>query len=67
MQRQAHTLTILHKYAEYNQLILMESIITLNEALDTPTFYGVNNQNMMCLRNQYPDVQDGECMCLSLH
>ena len=57
MQRQAHTLTILHKYAEYNQLILMESIITLNEALDTPTFYGVNNQNMMCLRNQYPDVR----------
>ncbi|MCR5050140.1 MAG: PhoH family protein [Paludibacteraceae bacterium] len=35
----------------------MESIITLNEALDTPTFYGVNNQNMMCLRNQYPDVR----------
>lgn len=35
----------------------MESIITLNESLDTPTFYGVNNQNMMCLRNQYPDVR----------
>ncbi|MBO4690386.1 MAG: PhoH family protein [Paludibacteraceae bacterium] len=36
---------------------MMESIITLNESLDTPTFYGVNNQNMMCLRNQYPDVR----------
>ena len=35
----------------------MESIITLNESLDTPTFYGVNNQNMRCLRNQYPDVR----------
>ena len=35
----------------------MESIITLNESLDTPTFYGVNNQNMMFLRNQYPDVR----------
>ena len=35
----------------------METIITLNEALDTPTFYGVNNQNMLCLRNQYPDVR----------
>ena len=35
----------------------MESIITLNDALDTLTFYGVNNQNMMCLRNQYPDVR----------
>jgi phosphate starvation-inducible PhoH-like protein len=35
----------------------MESIITLNEALDTPTFYGVNNQNMLCLRNQHPDVR----------
>ena len=35
----------------------MEHIINLNDALDTPTFYGVNNQNMLCLRNQYPDVR----------
>jgi len=35
----------------------MEHIITLNDALDTPTFYGVNNQNMLCLRNQHPEVR----------
>lgn len=34
-----------------------EQIIQLNEALDTPTFYGVNNQNMQCLKNQHPDVR----------
>ena len=32
----------------------MESIISLNEALDTATFYGVNN--ILCLKNQPPDV-----------
>lgn len=35
----------------------MESIITLNDALDTPTFYGVNNSNILCLKNQNPDVR----------
>ena len=35
----------------------MEKILSLNDALDTPTFYGVNNQNMLCLRNQHPDVR----------
>ena len=35
----------------------METIITLNDALDTPTFYGVNNQNMLCLKNQHPDLR----------
>jgi len=35
----------------------MEKIITLNESLDTPTFYGVNNQNMLCLRNLHPQVR----------
>lgn len=35
----------------------METIIELNEALDTATFYGVNNQNMLCLKNQHPDVR----------
>jgi len=35
----------------------METIITLNESLDTPTFYGVNNANILCLKNQNPDVR----------
>ena len=35
----------------------MEQIITLNAALDTPTFYGVNNANILCLKNQNPDVR----------
>ena len=35
----------------------MEQIITLNDALDTPTFYGVNNSNILCLKNQNPDVR----------
>ena len=35
----------------------MESIITLNDALDTATFYGVNNQNILCLKNQHPNVR----------
>ncbi len=34
-----------------------EKIINLNEALDTPTFYGVNNRNMLCLKSQHPDVR----------
>ena len=35
----------------------MEQIITLSDALDTPTFYGVNNANILCLKNQNPDVR----------
>ena len=35
----------------------MEKILALQESLDTPTFYGVNNQNMLCLKNQHPDVR----------
>ncbi len=35
----------------------MEKIITLQDSLDTPTFYGVNNQNILCLKNQHPDVR----------
>ncbi len=35
----------------------MEQIITLNDSLDTPTFYGVNNNNILCLKNQHPDVR----------
>ena len=35
----------------------MESIITLNDTLDTATFYGVNIQNILCLKNQHPNVR----------
>ncbi|MBR4705164.1 MAG: PhoH family protein [Paludibacteraceae bacterium] len=35
----------------------METVITLQDSLDTPTFYGVNNQNILCLKNQHPDVR----------
>ena len=35
----------------------MEVILELNEALDTAMFYGVNNNNILCLRNQHPDVR----------
>ena len=34
-----------------------EQIINLSDALDTPTFYGVNNSNMLCMKNQHPDVR----------
>ena len=35
----------------------METIITLQDSLDTPTFYGVNNYSILCLKNQHPDVR----------
>lgn len=35
----------------------MEQIITLRDELDTATFYGVNNLNMLCLKNQHPQVR----------
>jgi phosphate starvation-inducible PhoH-like protein len=35
----------------------MEVILELNDALDTATFYGVNNINILCLKNQHPDVR----------
>ena len=35
----------------------METILTLLDSLDTPTFYGVNNNNIQCLKNQHPDVR----------
>ena len=35
----------------------MEVIIELHDALDTATFYGVNNINILCLKNQHPDVR----------
>lgn len=35
----------------------METVIELNDGLDTAVFYGVNNRNIMCLRNQHPDVR----------
>lgn len=35
----------------------MDTIIELNDGLDTAIFYGVNNRNMACLRNQHPEVR----------
>lgn len=35
----------------------MEKLIELNEALDTAVFYGVNNQNMLFLKNLHPQVR----------
>lgn len=35
----------------------MESVITLNEAVDTKAFYGINNANILCLSNQHPEVR----------
>ncbi len=35
----------------------MEKIILLQDSLDTPTFYGVNNANILCLKNQHPEVR----------
>ena len=35
----------------------MEVILELHDALDTATFYGVNNVNILCLKNQHPDVR----------
>ena len=37
--------------------MVTETVINLSDALDTPTFYGVNNQNILCLKNQHPDVR----------
>lgn len=34
-----------------------ERVLTLSESLDTATFYGVNNQNMLCLSNLHPKVK----------
>jgi phosphate starvation-inducible PhoH-like protein len=35
----------------------METLVELNETLDTATFYGVNNRNLLCLKNQFPAVR----------
>lgn len=35
----------------------MDTIIALQDHLDTAVFYGVNNQNILCLKNQHPDVR----------
>ena len=34
-----------------------EKIVNLSDSLDTPTFYGVNNSNILCLKNQHPNVR----------
>lgn len=36
---------------------MSEQIIELNENVDTQTFYGVNNQNILCLKNMHPQVR----------
>ena len=35
----------------------MDTVITLNDAIDTAAFYGVNNANILCLCNQHPGVR----------
>ena len=35
----------------------MENLFELSDSLDTATFYGVNNQNITCLKNQFPTVK----------
>ena len=35
----------------------MDQIIELNDNTDTSVFYGVNNRNMLCLKNQHPDLR----------
>lgn len=35
----------------------MDRVIELNDGLDTALFYGVNNQNMLVLKDQHPDVR----------
>ena len=35
----------------------METLLELNEGIDTSTFYGVNNHNILCLKNQFPAVR----------
>lgn len=35
----------------------MDKLIELSESLDTAVFYGVNNRNMLCLKNLFPLVR----------
>ncbi|MBR1928755.1 MAG: PhoH family protein [Paludibacteraceae bacterium] len=36
---------------------MSEKLIQLPDVLDTQSFYGVNNQNMLCLKNLFPKVK----------
>ena len=36
---------------------MSEKIIELSDNLDTRSFYGVNNQNILCLKNMHPQVR----------
>jgi len=36
---------------------MSERLIELNDILDTATFYGVNNRNILCLKNMHPKVR----------
>ena len=35
----------------------MDTLIELNDTLDTAVFYGVNNRNMLCLKDMFPTVR----------
>ena len=35
----------------------MDKLIELNDSLDIAAFYGVNNQNMLCLKNLHPQIR----------
>lgn len=35
----------------------METIINLLDTIDIATFYGINNQNILCLKNQHPNLR----------
>lgn len=35
----------------------METLLTLSESVDTAAFYGVNNKNMLCLKDQFPALR----------
>ncbi len=49
-----YSLIIIHYYRQRQN---MDKIIELNDNTDTSVFYGVNNQNMLCLKNQHPDLR----------
>lgn len=36
---------------------MTEQLIELSDSVDTATFYGVNNRNILCLKNMHPQVR----------
>ena len=49
-----YSFIIIHYYRQRQN---MDKIIELNDNTDTSVFYGVNNHNMLCLKNQHPDLR----------